>query len=111
MKYYSEMLDAIYDSQAALLKAEKEVKEREAKKLAEEQEKKANRAKRAKEVEDAFKAVSEAQKKAYSLLKDFTKDYGYFHMSYTTDNVNKDSQEKKVDNKMDFIDLLTSFII
>lgn len=64
--------------------------------------KKETRARRAKEVEEAIKTANEAQTKANKLLRDFTKDYGYFHMSYSSEDANKES--------VNFFDLLNSFL-
>lgn len=107
MKYYSQMLNKLFDTQADLILAEKKTKEAEAQKIAEEQTKKEQRTKRAKEVEEALKAAEQANAKAMELLRKFTQDYGSFHMSYTKDDVDK----KDTTKPLDFIDLLSSFII
>lgn len=107
MKFYSESLNKLFDTEKDLIDAEAKVKAAEAKKLAEEKAKKEARATKAKEVEKALKEANEAQAKAIKLLKDFTNEYGYFHMSYSTDNT-KDKETH--DNLMNFFDLVTSFI-
>lgn len=107
MKYYSELTKQLYDREEDLCKAETAIKLAQAKKEAEEKAKKNERAKRAKEVEDALKAATEAQTKATKLLKDFTKDYGHFHMSYTNNPTT--SKEGEV-NTSDFFDLLFNFL-
>ena len=107
MKFYSEVTKQLYDSENQLKLAEEKIKKAEAEKLAAEKAKKEARATRAKEVEKALKDANEAQAKAIQLLKDFTKDYGYFHMSYSTDDAEKVT--KKTDN-FDFFDLLNSFL-
>lgn len=79
MKFYSEQLSKLFDTQAELETAEEKAN---AAKRAEEEKKaklKANRETRAKEVEDAFKTAAEAQKKANELLNAFLKDYGSYH--------------------------------
>lgn len=79
MKYYSEELKKLFDNEDELTKAENKAKEVA---LAKEEKEKAlreERAARAKEVEDAFKAVRDAEKKANELLNKFVKDYGSFH--------------------------------
>lgn len=82
MKYYSEVLDKMFDDDKELVKAEEahqkaiQEKEEKEKKLADE------RKARADEVEEAFKAVAEAQEKARKLLNQFCKDYGAYHKSY-----------------------------
>ena len=67
MKYYSEITKKVYDTEDALVAAEKEVS------TAKEQ-----RSLRAKEVEDALLKAREAQKEATDLLNKFVKDYGSF---------------------------------
>lgn len=81
MKFYSEQLNKLFDSAEELQAAEDKVM---AAKKAEEEKKaqlKATREARAKEVEAAFQAVNEANKKANELLNAFVKDYGSFHTS------------------------------
>lgn len=107
MKFFSEVTKKLYDSEKALIAAESEVKKLEEEKIAKEKAKKEERAKRAKEVEEALKVANKAQEKAIALLKDFTKDYGYFHMSYSTDDAEKVTNKT---NNFDFFELLNSFL-
>lgn len=108
MKYYSEVTKKLYDSENELALAEAKVKAAEAQKLEEEKAKKQKRATRAKEVEKALKEANEAQAKAIKMLKDFTNDYGYFHMSYSTEDTDKAYTKSSV--KSDFFDLLNTFL-
>ena len=108
MKFYSEMLNKLFDSEKDLIKAETQTREAEAKALAAEKAKKAARTTRAKEVEAALKAANEAQSKAMKLLRDFTRDYGYFHMSYSTNDAEKVEDKQK--DTFDFFDILNSFL-
>ena len=82
--YFSEKLNKHFDSEEECLKAE----QAEEKKFELEKAKKEERAKAAKEVEDAFKAVEDAKKKAYDLLEEFCKKYGPFHTSYSSEDIN-----------------------
>ena len=82
MKYYSDETKLLYNTEEDLIAAEKAVA---IQKQKQEQLKK-EKSTRAKEVEDAFKAVDEAQKHAYELLNAFTKDYGSFHMTWSDKN-------------------------
>lgn len=107
MKYYSQITKKLYDSVTDLTLAENKIKEAETKKLEAEKIKKAERATRAKEVEAALKASKEASAKANKLLKDFTNDYGYFHMSYTTNDANGNDEEL---NPFSFLDIVNSFL-
>ena len=106
MKFFSEVTKKLYDSEKDLAMAEAEVKAAEVQKLEAEKAKKMARATRAKEVEKALKEANEAQAKAIKMLKEFTNDYGYFHMSYSTDDADKASNKTKVD----LLDLLNSFL-
>lgn len=106
MKFYSESLNKLFNTEKELMEAEAKVKAAEAKKLEEEKAKKAARATRAKEVEKALKEANEAQAKAVKMLKDFINDYGYFHMSYSSDN----AKEENATNVDSFFDALTSFL-
>lgn len=82
MKYFSEMLNKVFNSEKECLEAEeqhsKAVAEAEAKKKALADE----RTNRAKKVEELYKQAIEA-KKAYDLeLRAFLKDYGSFHATF-----------------------------
>lgn len=107
MKYYSEVTKQLYETEKDLAFAEQKIKEAEMKKIEAEKAKKAERAARAKEVEAALKESDAANAKAAKLLKDFTKDYGYFHVSYSSDDADK-AIDKSI--KLDFLDLLNSFL-
>ena len=82
MKFYSEKLNKVYDTEQACVEAEsahdKAIAEAEAKKKALVEE----RATRAKEVEDLYKAAVEAKKAYDEKLRDFLKDYGSFHATF-----------------------------
>lgn len=109
MKFYSETLNKLFDTEKDLVEAETKVKVAEAKKLEAEKAKKAARATRAKEVEKALKEANEAQAKAIKLLKSFTNDYGYFHTSFSS------KEEKPENNKSesivdDFFNVLNTFL-
>lgn len=82
MKFYSETLKRLFETEAECkekeslyLKEQEEKKERE-KKLTDEK-----RA-RAHEVSEAYSKVREMQKTYIKLKNKFIQDYGYFHMSY-----------------------------
>lgn len=72
-KFYSPKLNRYFDSQEELEKAviELEEKEQKQKQLAE------TRKARAQEVNDAYKHAD-------ALLREFVKDYGYYHTSHTS---------------------------
>ncbi len=87
MKYYSDITKDLYESaeacaeaEAAELKARKEAEEAAVKKSKE-------RKTRADEIDNAFKALKEAQQHYYDLVSEFVKDYGYYHKSYTLDEI------------------------
>jgi hypothetical protein len=106
MKYYSELTKHLYETENELRMAENKVKEETAKREAAENLKKAERAKRAKEVENAIKEANAAQTKAIKLLKDFTNDYGYFHTTYSSKNM----EEKEMNPFTNFFDVLDAFL-
>ena len=82
MKYFSETLNKVFDTEAECQEAEAA----QAAKKAEAEARKAAlveaRANRAKEVEDAYKAAVAAKKNYDDLLKAFLKDYGSFHATF-----------------------------
>jgi regulator of protease activity HflC (stomatin/prohibitin superfamily) len=84
MQYYSQLVHKIFDTEEACLDAEKEFKtalaEKEAKELKLKEEKKS----RAKEVEDAYEAYQEAEKKYIKLRNEFIKDYKQYRMTYSS---------------------------
>lgn len=112
MKYYSETLNKLYDSEKELIQAEGEAKKAELEKIRKEKAAKEARATRAKEVEEAIKAADVAKAKANQLLKDFTKDYGYFHMSYTPKDVEDRNTSSlfSEDTFKTFADILNAFL-
>lgn len=84
MKYYSETLNKVFENEKDCLDAEKEYK---AKVEEEEKRKKEladSRKIRAKEVEDAYKAIIDAQKHYNELKNKFVEDFGSFHMTFST---------------------------
>lgn len=84
MKFYSEKLNKLFDSQESCVEAEsahdKQVAEAEAKKKALADE----RATRAKAVEEAYRNAIKAKQDYDKLLQDFLKDYGSFHATFKT---------------------------
>lgn len=84
MKFYSEKLNQLFDTEELCAQAEdehdKKVAEAEAQKkaLAE------TRANRAKEVEDLYKQAIEAKRTYDEALQAFLKDYGSFHATFKT---------------------------
>ena len=93
MKYYSEMLNEIFDTEEELCKAEEKVKTVKAEKERKVKELKEERAKRAKEVESAQAKAVEAIKYYRELLSDFCEDYGSFHMTLDNNYPVKDFME------------------
>ena len=102
MRFYSDVCRQLFDTEKALIEAENKVKKANEEKEAAEKAKKAARATRAKEVENALKEANVAQQKAIKLLKEFTKDYGYFHTSYQVTDEETPS--------LNFLDLVHDFL-
>lgn len=88
MKILSEKTNKYYTTVDECLAAEKAFDEAAAKKKAEEEKLNATRKERANEVENAYKASIEANKHYRELLDAFIKDYGSFHMTVHTGNLN-----------------------
>lgn len=82
MKFYSEKLNKLFDTQEACAQAE----EAHAKAVAEEEAKKKaladERANRAKNVEELYKQAVEAKQAYDKALQEFLKDYGSFHATF-----------------------------
>lgn len=83
MKYYSEDLKKLFDSTEELTQAEaaakKAAEDEKAKKEALTKERKS----RAEEIEKLLKERKVLDKKIHEALKEFTRDYGSFHTSYS----------------------------
>lgn len=88
MKFYSEKLDKVFDTEQACVEAETAHEKALAEKKAKEEELVAARKARANEVEAAYKASVEATKHYRELLNKFCKDYGSFHMTLKTGDFN-----------------------
>lgn len=93
MKFYSEELDKLFDSEKELKEKEKEFSEKKAKEKAEKDKLAAARKERAQEIEQVRAQIKEieelAQKKREELndlLRAFNKDYGAYHVSLRADD-------------------------
>lgn len=84
MKYYSENTRKFYDSEQECAQAEIEYSKKLAAEKAKKEELSNARKARANEVEEAYKAILEAQKVYREKLNAFMKDYGSFHMTLRT---------------------------
>ena len=82
MKYFSETLNKVFDTEAECQAAEEEQAAKKAEAQARKEALTQARATRAKEVEDAYKAAVAAKKEYDTLLKAFLKDYGSFHATF-----------------------------
>lgn len=86
MKFYSEALNKVFDSEKECLKAEREYTE---KRAAEERRKKEladTRKMRAQELETALADISTAKQHYCELLKAFCEDYGSYHCSVSVND-------------------------
>lgn len=84
MKYYSEALNKMFDSEKELIAEEAKARNAEIEKQAIEKKKAEERKNRAAKVEQARIAANEAATNYHKLLADFCKDYGSYH--YTIKN-------------------------
>lgn len=79
MKFYSEKLDKLFDSEKLLTEAENQYDVEQAAKAAKEDKLKKERKQRAKEVDEAYKHYMD-------LLNAFLKDYKTYHVSFRSDD-------------------------
>lgn len=79
--YFSEVLNKRFDTEEACLQAEKEYAEKIAAQKEAEQKLKNEKAARAKDIENAYKAYKDAEKKYLELRNKFVEDYGQYHMT------------------------------
>ncbi len=79
MKFYSEKLDKLFDSEKLLTEAENQHDVEQAAKAAKEDKLKKERKQRAKEVDEAYKRYMD-------LLNAFLKDYKTYHVSFRSDD-------------------------
>lgn len=79
MKFYSEKLDKLFDSEELLTEAENQYDVEQAAKAAKEDKLKKERKQRAKEVDEAYKRYMD-------LLNAFLKDYKTYHVSFRSDD-------------------------
>lgn len=87
MKYYSDKLNKLFDTEKELEKAEQEADIKAYKEKQEKEAKAAERKARAAEVEEARKTMVAAQKKYQEVLEAFIRDYKSFHYSIKNDEV------------------------
>ena len=88
MYIYSEKTNKKYDSVEACLEAEKAYEEQLEKEKAEKERLASERAVRAKEVEDAYQDAVDARKMYDAVLEKFVEDYGSFHISIHSGDMN-----------------------
>ena len=89
MKYYSTELQQTFDTEKECLAAEREYQKKVALEKKEKEAKAAERKARATEVEDARKAMVEAQSKYREALESFCQQYGTYHQSLTGEDAKK----------------------
>lgn len=114
MKYYSENLKKLFDSEEDLKKAEETQKAEDAKKA----ELSATKKQRAEEIEAAYKQIlsvrqgcmkqiQDADDKYNKLVDAFVKDFGSYHFTYDSTNVQEPVKVSDVVDKMfDAFDML-----
>ena len=112
MKFYSEKLNKMFDSEAEVVKAEADAQKEVAAQQLKEKQVKEERAADAKKVNEALAAAREAQKAADKALSDFINKYGYFHTSFTVDDVSARNERDSLMNASlnSFANLLDDFL-
>lgn len=81
MKYYSEKLNALYDSQIELEEAELAAEKVQKEKEERENKLRTERKARADEIKAALEQIETALKGYYDLVQKFVRDYGSFHLT------------------------------
>ena len=111
MKYYSEVLDRVFDSEKELVAEETKAKNAEIEKQLLEKRKSEERKNRAAEVEKARIAAEEAVANYHKLLEDFCKDYGSYHYTIKNSSDNKNLIEDEFNRVINtgLFDLAHSF--
>ena len=98
MKYFSEKLNKVFESEKECVEAEnkfelaKQEKEEKEKRLTQE------RKERAHEIEEQYKKIMDDRKEYRKMVDDFIRDYGSFHCTFKS--------SEPVFSDMDFFDLL-----
>lgn len=87
MKFYSEQLNKVFETEKECVAAEEKYAAELAAKQAKEKQLADTRKQRAKAIEESYKKVVEARKEYKKLVDEFTQDYGSFHMSVKSDNL------------------------
>lgn len=82
MKYYSETLNKVFDSEEACQEAESQHEQKLAAQQARKEALASERSARAKEVETAYRAAADAGRAYNEVLGRFLKDYGSYHATF-----------------------------
>lgn len=111
MKYYSDILNLLFEKEEDLKLAEKKYLDAEkAKKEAQEKKIKEKNLKRRK-VEQALEAAKTANENAQNLLDEYIKDYGSFASIFKSNNDPTITKTKITNSDIsEFINILTSFL-
>ena len=107
MKYYSEDLKQLFESEKELKEAEKEQQT----KLVEKQKLAETKKARAKEIEDSYKNIRKVREESMEnmrkadaeyndLVNAFVKDFGSYHMTYSSENANDEITVSDVVDEM-----------
>lgn len=89
MKFYSEELNQLFNTEKELEEAEQQAKVKAYKEKQAKEKAAAERKARAVEVEEARKTMITAQNKYREILEAFCRDYGTYHVSLTGDDAKK----------------------
>lgn len=98
MKYFSEKLNKVFESEQECVDAEQKFEIEEKEKVEKEKELANTRKERAHQIEESYKKIMDARKEYRKLLDDFVKDYGSFHCTFKS--------SEPLFSDMDFFELL-----
>lgn len=98
MKYFSEKLNKVFESEQECVDAEQKFEIEEKEKAEKEKELAKTRKERAHEIEEQYKKIMDDRKEYQRMIDDFVRDYGGFHCTFKSN--------EPIFSDMDFFDLL-----
>lgn len=98
MKYFSEKLNKVFESEQECVEAENKLELEEKEKAEKEKQLAETRKERAREIEEQYKKIMDDRKEYQRMINDFVQDYGGFHCTFKSN--------EPIFSDMDFFDLL-----
>lgn len=98
MKYFSEKLNKVFESEQECVEAENKLEIEEKAKAEKEKQLAETRKERAHEIEEQYKKIMDDRKEYQRMIDDFVRDYGGFHCTFKSN--------EPIFSDMDLFDLL-----